>query len=606
MQRTTAYYFAILLLAGCGDDSSAAETETETGTDASSNTSSINTGSPSGTTAGPGSSGSGSASSSTDSSGSTSDSSGVTSVGPGTESSSGETSGSESSETSETTDEDPTALVPIGSTFLGGSQFERIQGVAVGDDGSIYVGGTTHSTNFPATAGAFDETKSGPAGAGLNRSDGFVAKLSPDGSDIEWATFLGGSLRESVYAVRVDSAGNVYALGSTGSSDFPTTNGAYDPTFNGPAGQNNTLADSFVVSLSADGSTLRFGTFVAGAAGVEENPRGSIAIDEDRNRIYVSGLTSATDFPTTNGAVQTSYAGGAHDGFVFALSLDGSTLEASTLLGGNGDDMAYTRVTIHPDDGSIYVAGATSSTNFPVSAGAFQGQLASGTPADAWYQDGDAFVTRLSGDLDDIIFSTYIGGNGSDAVGHNQGAHIDSTGRAVIVGTTNSSDFPATAGAFAGSSSGGSDGFVVVLAEDGSAIDYATYLGGSDAESTSTMAVGPQDRVYVTGVTQSDDYPTTADALQGTFGNGAAGGGLSDAFLTVLDPTLSTLEYGTYLGGSGTDAGAERGRSVWVTADGTVHLGGVTDSSDFPIMAPSAQASFGGVTDGFLVRFARR
>ncbi len=602
MQRTTLCGVALLWLGACGDDSRApGDTDTDSGPDSTTTVTATLSSSGAGPTSDSASSGtteSSTTSAETGSTAATAESSGGTTGD--------ESSGSETSDDTGTTDDEPTALVPIGSTFLGGSQFERIQGVAVGDDGSIYVGGTTHSTDFPATAGAFDETKSGPSGAGLNRSDGFVAKLSPDGADIEWATFLGGSLRESVYAVRVDSAGNVYALGSTGSSDFPTTNGAYDPTFNGPAGQNNMLADTFVVSLSPDGSTLRFGTFVAGDAGAEENPRGSIAIDEARGRIYVSGLTSSTNFPTTNGALQTSYGGGAHDGFVFALSLDGSSLEASTYLGGNGDDMAYTRVTIHPGDGSIYASGATSSTNFPVSAGAFQTQLASGSPSDAWHQQGDAFVTRLTADLDDIIFSTYIGGNDSDATGHNQGAHIDSMGRAVIAGTTRSTDFPVTAGAWSSSPSGGPDGFVVVLAEDGSAIDYATYIGGSDSESTSTMAVGPQDRVYVTGVTQSDDYPTTADAMQGSFGNGSAGGGFSDAFLAVFDPTLSTLEYGTYVGGSGMDAGAERGRSVWVTADGTVYLGGVTDSTDFPLMAPSAQSGFGGVTDGFLLRFARR
>lgn len=607
MQRKTLCCLTLLWLGACGGED-VTPSDTDTDTDPSRATQSSSATQPSGTTPSSSTSAStsGPTSSSTAGPSSTSDETDSTSIAEESSSGSsvGESSGTESGDTG-TTSVDPTALLPIGSTFLGGSQFERIQGVAVGTDGSIYVGGTTHSADFPATAGAYDETKSGPSGAGLNRSDGFVAKLSPDGSDVEWATFIGGSLRESVYAVRVDSAGNVYALGSTGSSDFPTTNGAYDSTFNGPAGQNNLLADSFVVSLSPDGSTLRFGTFVAGAAGVEENPRGSIAIDEGRGRVYVSGLTSATNFPTTSGAFQENYGGGAHDGFVFALSLDGSSLEASTFLGGNGDDMAYTRVTIHPD-GSIYASGATSSTNFPVSAGAFQTQLASGNPSNAWHQQGDAFVTRLTGDLDDIVFSTYIGGNDSDATGHNQGAHIDSMGRAVIAGSTSSTDFPVTAGAWSSSLSGAPDGFVVVLAEDGSAIDYATYIGGSDGESTSTMAVGPDDRVYVTGVTQSDDYPTTADAMQNSFGNGAAGGGLSDAFLAVLDPTLSTLEYGTYVGGSGTDAGAERGRSVWVTPDGTVYLAGVTDSTDFPIMAPSAQAGFGGVTDGFLVRFARR
>lgn len=122
-----------------------------------------------------------------------------------------------------------------------------------------------------------------------------------------------------------------------------------------------------------------------------------------------------------------------------------------------------------------------------------------------------------------------------------------------------------TAGAFSESRQGGSDGFVSIIAEDGSAIEHATYVGGSSDESLSTMFVGSDDRVYVTGTVQSDDWPVTEGALQTVFGNGSAGGGVTDAVITVFDPTLGVLEYSSYLGGSGTHSGAERGRSIWAT-----------------------------------------
>ncbi len=516
-----------------------------------------------------------------------------------------ETDGSTDEGSTDTGDPEPLELEPAGSTFFGGDRFERVQGVHVDAAGYIYLGGTTHSANFPATAGAFDTTKSGPAGNANQYalSDGYVAKLSPDATTVEWATFIGGSARESVYGVRTDSAGNVYAVGATGSPDFPTTAGAYDPTVNGPTG-GASLGDSFVVRLSPDGSTLDFGTVVGGAAGSEENPRGSIQIDEANDRLWVSGLTSSPNFPTTPGAFQTNYAGGANDAFVFALSLDGGELLHATYLGGSGSDMGYTKVSLHPD-GSVLLAGTTSSPDFPVTAGAFQTTLASGAPSDDWYQDGDVYVARFSADLGDLIFASYLGGNASDAVGHNQGAGVDSMGRIVVAGSTSSTDFPTTPGAFSDSPQGGTEGFVAVIAEDGSAIEYATYVGGSDNESLSTMFVGPDDRVYITGTINSDDWPITDDAVQPSFGNGAAGGGYTDAVLTVFDPTLSVIEYSTFLGGSGTTSGAERGRGLWVTDDGSTYVAGATDSSDFPIVAPSVQADYGGGVDGFMFRFDR-
>lgn len=506
-----------------------------------------------------------------------------------------------SSDDGSTGNPEPFALEPGASTYLGGNQYERIQGVHVDDAGNIFVGGTTHSSGFPATAGAFDTSKEGPDGGNLDLSDGFVAKLSPDGSSVEWATFIGGSARESVYGVRTDAAGNVYAIGSTGSSDFPTTPGAYDPTFNGPV-VGSGLTESFVVGLSPDGSTLLFGTYLGGAAGNEENPRGSIQIAEATQRIYVSGQTSSTNFPATAGAFQTNYGGGGQDAFVAALSLDGSTLIAASYLGGGGSDTAYSKVSLHRD-GSVYVTGSTTSGDFPTTPGAYQTAIASGQPNQPWWQGGDAFVTRMTADLDDLVFSTYLGGTGNDSVGHNQGASIDSQGRAVVVGSTDSDDFPASAGAFATSRAGMTDGFVAIVSEDGTALDHATYIGGIGNESLSTMFVDDDDRVYVTGTIASSDWPTTDDAYQPMFGNANVPGG-SDAVLTIFTPTLSELDYSTYLGGSGPGGEAERGRSIWVT-DTAVYVSGATDSTDFPIVAPSAQAMSGGGVDGFVFRFDR-
>lgn len=497
-------------------------------------------------------------------------------------------------------------LTATNSTFLGGRHPDRAQGIHVDDQGYIYVVGQTHSKDFPTTPGAHDRVKSGRSGSvrQYDLADGFVAKLTPDGGRIVWSTFIGGSKREEVYAVRVDSQGNVYAIGSTGSPDFPATPGAYDTTFNGPIGP-NFLSDTFVAKFDRDGKLI-FSTFLGGSAPRKnsgEDPRGAVHIDEARGLLYLAGTTTSTDFPTTEGAFQRTYGGGASDGFVAALSLDGTKLVYSTYIGGSAGDMAYTEIEPHPD-GSLYIAGATNSADFPVTPGAYQPKLASGHDGAKWQEDGDAFVARIAPALDRLVFSTYLGGGSFDEVSHNQGLAVDSAGRPVVVGMTSSSDFPTTAGAFSDLYKGMLDGFVSVLSEDGSKLEYSTYIGGAGEDETAAIFVGPRGRIHFSGSTQSSDYPITAGALQTSFGNGRTGSNVTDVFLSVLTKDLGALAYSTYIGGNGRVPWmGERGRGIWVTANGTVFITGVTDSANFPIIGAAVQPQYGGAQDGFLIRF---
>ena len=481
------------------------------------------------------------------------------------------------------------------SSYIGGSLYERVQGTFIDAQGVIYIVGSTHSSNFPATANTFQSVKPSPEGASYDDSDGFVAKISADGSSIIWASYLGGSARESAYGVRADSSGNVYVVGSTGSPDFPTTSGAYDETFNGPAGTSN-LSETFVSKFNASGQ-LVFSTFVGGASATpspSESPRGAIHIDETRNRIYVAGVTGASDYPTTTGSYQTSIAGGESDAFVFALSTDGSQLIASTFFGGSGSDGAPSNIVQH-SDGSVYIAGGTTSSDFPITPGAYQSTLASGLPTDSWTADGDVFVARLSADLDQLIFSTYIGGNAVDAASHNQGLAIDSYNRPVVYVDTRSFDYPTTVGAYSRNYAGGYDTAVSILSEDGTTLVASTFIAGTGDEQASGIFVGPGDRVYLSGETTSLNFPVTAQSFQTTYG----GGGM-DIFVTILAPDLSSLFYSTYLGGTGPGAWHERGRSVWVNDSLKVIVGGVTDSSDFPILGTPLQMNYGGGQDGIL------
>ena len=246
---------------------------------------------------------------------------------------------------------------------------------------------------------------------------------------------------------------------------------------------------------------------------------------------YVVGLTRSSDFPTTNKAIQPKFAGGGRDGFVTALDPSGSKLVYSTYLGGSGDDQAWIGPT--HSDGTIWVIGLTSSTDFPVTSGAFQTASAGGF---------DCFVTKIDPLGTQIIFSSYVGGGGDDNC---IDGTVDAQGHALLTGSTSSTNFPTTAGAFQRAYGGGAtDAVVAKVALDGSSLVYSTYLGGSGDEDVSDGRFDDSGNAYVPGVTSSLDFPTTPGALQSRFA-----GGPEDGYLTVLNPTGSGLLYSTYFGG---------------------------------------------------------
>jgi len=177
-------------------------------------------------------------------------------------------------------------------TLLGGGKWERIQAIFVDTEGYIYVAGSTKSSDFPTTPGAYDTT-----GSGNNSNDGFVAKIDAQGKSLVWSTYLHGSSRDDVYGLHADSFGFVHVVGWTGSSDFPTTPGALDRTHNGDM-------DIFLAKLSRDGASLLFSTFLGGSG--KDQCRGGMDIDGD-GAVYLSGYTDSKHFPTSPGAIQRTF-----------------------------------------------------------------------------------------------------------------------------------------------------------------------------------------------------------------------------------------------------------------------------------------------------------
>jgi hypothetical protein len=396
--------------------------------------------------------------------------------------------------------------------------------------------------------------------------------------DLIYSTYLGGpsgGTGESALGVAVDDAGNAFVTGGAGSTDFPTTPGAFDRTLGG-------FGDAFVTKLNPAGSALAYSTYLGGSSGDFSS---DIAVD-DAGRAYVTGNTGSANFPTTQGSFDRTL-GGSLDAFVTKLNPAGSALAYSTYLGaGRFEEGSAIAV---DDAGRAYVTGRTGSAAFPTTPGSFDRTL-----GDSEFGFGDAFVTKLKPTGSVLAYSTYLGGRSGDL---SSGIAVDDAGRAYVTGETDSSDFPTTPGSFDRTLGGSLDAFVTKLNPAGSALAYSTYLGGRLPEFDlgedfgSDIAIDVAGSAYVTGTTGSSDFPTTAGSFDRTLG------GFGDAFVTKLNPAGSALAYSTYLGGSGGENGsgiALHLRRAYIT--------GATSSVDFPTAPWSFDRTFNGEADAFMTK----
>jgi hypothetical protein len=302
--------------------------------------------------------------------------------------------------------------------------------------------------------------------------------------------------------------------------------------------------------------------------------------------VYVAGWTSSADFPGTIGGAQPAYAGGPADGFVARLNGALTTLAQATYLGGLDDDKAF-GLAVRPTTGEVYVAGFTASLNFP-------GTLGGAQPAYAG--NFDAFVARLNGALTVLTQATYLGGSGIDqALAGTLLAIHPTTGDVYLAGLTNSPNFPGTPGGAQPANAGGFDAFVARLNGALTGLTQATYLGGGVLDEATGLAIHPMTGdVYVTGFTDSTNFPGTTGGAQPTFG------GATDAFAARLNGALTVLIQATYLGGSGSDLATTL--AIHPTG-GDLYVTGRTASSNFPGALGGAQPAFaGGPFDAFVAR----
>ena len=466
------------------------------------------------------------------------------------------------------------------STYLGGTDMDYANAITVDAPGNAYVTGYTASADFPLVNPAQSSPGGGTCSDGVDAIacfDAFVAKLNPAGTALVYSTYLGGSNEDYGTGVALDANGHAYVTGYTNSRDFPVQQAVQAENAGG--------YDAFVAELSADGSSLIYSTYQGGS--LDDMGMG-IAVDSSGNA-FVSGYTASPDFPATSGALQANYGGGDHSGFVAKFNSGGAQIGYSTFLGGSSDDYAYAVAV--DSAGDAYVTGATNSVNFPT-VNAFQPNYAGGLCAVApnAFPCYDAFVAKLNLAGSALIFSTYLGGTGSD---YGYAIALDSSSNAYITGYTTSTNLPTTAGAFQRFFGGSYDAFVAKLNGAGSTLAYATYLGGSGTEVGYGIAVDSTGSAFVTGYNYGGRFPT-ANPLQ------AQNAGIYDAFVSVLDPTGSSLIFSTYLGGAYDDFA----RGISLDPEGNAYVTGATFSLDFPTTSGSFQPPYvGGPYDAFVTKY---
>ncbi len=468
-------------------------------------------------------------------------------------------------------DPDRTVVIDplIYSTYLGGSGQDCAMDIAVGTDGCAYVTGYTESPNFPLTFGAYDQYFD-------NYSyDLFVAKMGLNGDTFVYSTYLGGMAGDFGQAISVDSAGHAYVTGYTMSSDFPTTEGAFDRTYNGDT------YDAFVSKLGPMGNSLVYSTYLGGA---KVDCGNAIAVDSG-GFAYVAGETHPTtmptgditfSFPTSEGSFR--WFGGLADIFVAKVSQTGSFLVYSTAFG--TDDYDYANSIAVDASGYAYITGQTRSSAFPVST----------TALDRSFNGGyDAFVLKLTQSGTSMSFSTYLGGVGSE---FSTELAIGIWGHIYITGYTSSEDFPTTSAAYDGTFNGDFDVFVSMMSKHGDMLVYSTYVGGANGDYGTGIALDSSGSACVAGYTSSPDFPATPHAFDGTYNGGV------DGFMSKLSVSGNIMQQSTFLGGAGQDCC----RGIAITQTGFAYLAGDTASSDFPTASGSMDMSPNGKSDAFVTK----
>lgn len=458
-------------------------------------------------------------------------------------------------------------------------KFEGADKVEINKDGDLMlkVGGETIRQPKPfayqETAGARREVacgyslaKDGRVGFDVGEYDATLPLVIDP--VLVYSTYLGGSGGDQGLHIAVDSSGSAYISGFTVSTNFPTASPVQ--------AANASFQDAFVAKVNAAGTALVYSTYLGGNG--NEQARG-LAVDSTGSA-YVTGFTNSTNFPLANAFDATIGANG-DDAFVTKLNAAGNALVYSTYLG--GADPEFGQAITVDSAGNAYVTGSTFSDDFPT-VNPIQAANAGGST--------DAFLSKLNAAGSALVYSTYLGGGDNDS---GEGIKVDSAGNAYVGGDTGSTNFPTASPIQAANAGGISDVFVLKVNAAGNALVYSTYLGGSLRDACEDLAIDSSGNVYVTGDTESSNFPT-ANAFQSTNGGTVL---LQDAFVTKINAAGNALVYSTYFGGNG----GEVGFGIAVDSAGNAYVAGATGSNTTLPTANAIQCARAGSADVFATKF---
>jgi hypothetical protein len=471
------------------------------------------------------------------------------------------------------------------STYLGGSGFDSTRDIAVDNNGNIYVTGGTGSTDFPTTIGPAFNNGSCPSLGTQGYRDVFITKYSPSGQVI-WSRLLGGPCYDRAYAIEVDDNEDVYVGGRAGDG-FPIVDGFQSQFMGGQLTTAYGFQDSFVAKISSDGQHILFSTYF----GSTDN---DIFRDIDitsTGEVYGVGSPGDTGLGTYTAYVQGRFVNsrfGGKDVYLAKISSDGKQLLWARFIGGSGDDGGGPSVRVDDND-DPYIYMGTQSDDMPI-VNAYQSSRAGGV---------DSFIAKVKKDGSGLIYGTYLGGSKEEG-GETHNLAVDNNGNAIISQGSASPDYPITPGVFQeiykGAFSGGwrveGDLAVSKLSADGSQLLFSTFVGGDSSDAGEGVNIDSSGNVYVTGYTNSSDFPTTTNAFQQT-----TNGGL-DAFAVVLNNDFTNQVYSTLMGTPDNDGF----RASILDANNNFIITGSTPSSLWPLVN-AYQTIPGGAGDTVIVKF---
>ncbi len=446
------------------------------------------------------------------------------------------------------------------STYLGGGGNDYGDGIVDDGSGGVIICGCTNSYDFPVTAGAIDVSYNG---ASVGIGDCFITRVDSTFSQLIYSTFLGGPDDDRAESIVSDSLGNSTITGYSG-SQFPTTAGAFDRSYNGED------CDCFVARLSNTGARLIYSTYVGGSG----YDVGHSILNGDSGSVFIGGATNSPNFPTTPGVFDSAEIGGV----LIHLNDSGSGLLYSTIISPLTNSFSIT-----PDGSGGIISTGYCHSGLPTTPNAF----------DTTYNGGetDVFVLRLNSTGSQLLYSTYLGGSGDQE----WVSAIKSDGHAncIVTGSTTSPNFPITVGAFDTVYNGGSatsgDAFITYLDSTGSNLLYSTFFGGSSSDAGRGIVYYNDTSVAVVGGTSSTNFPTTT----GTY---PASGGL-DCFISLFKINTNQLIFSTFYGGTGSEVAYA---CIKHHSDGIIITG--ICGSGFPTTPEVGDTSYNGGSDGFIAR----